>query len=59
MFDVVRVELDGKNVARVVIPLVLPLITGEYIPEGSIHNVDTVAAISAVHPFVKCWIETG
>ena len=38
-------------------PLVLLLKNVDYISESSIHDVDTIAAISDLHPFAKCWVE--
>ena len=50
-------DFQTTSVGCVYLPFVLPLRTTDFVPEGGVDSVETMAAIAALHPLAEIWVK--
>ena len=56
--ELVPVDLDKVDVACIYLPLAIPLLKEDFVPEGGPESPETVETVSALHPFAKVWADS-
>ena len=51
------VDIEKERLGIIYLPLVLPLSTTDFVPEGGLEDTATLEAIAKIHPLAKCWAE--
>ena len=55
--EMFTVDIMKERLGIIYLPLVLPLSTTDFVPEGGLEDTATLEAIATIHPLAKCWAE--